>query len=225
MVWGVDKQTGLPPSWAISVWPEAWDSEKDVPTDDLELVQVGYALLPTVFHVVLTSEEFPNDLPEAAGGVIYMWAVQDGDIVLREMYGVDLDLSAWLERVMEVFPVSSWRNTAKSEMARFLASDENRQKLPEALVPPKRVSVDLRRLSGTNEGTRRQGKRYKITDQHLDEVVRIYTEAAEQGIAPTREVAEVFGVAHSTAAKWVGTARSRGKLEQAGAHWGKKKSG
>lgn len=54
----------------------------------------------------------------------------------------------------------------------------------------------------------RAGKRYRITDTHLSEVADVYTKARENGDGPTRAVADHFDVAHSTAAKWVGLART-----------------
>ncbi|MFR9796580.1 hypothetical protein ACL02U_11850 [Streptomyces sp. MS06] len=58
----------------------------------------------------------------------------------------------------------------------------------------------------------RAGKRYRITDAHLDEVASAYTKARKNGQGPTRAVADHFNVAHSTAAKWVGRARTAGLL-------------
>jgi hypothetical protein len=56
------------------------------------------------------------------------------------------------------------------------------------------------------------GKRYRITDAHLADVANVYTKARENGQGPTRAVADHFDVPHSTAAKWVGHARTAGLL-------------
>ncbi|MDQ0792048.1 hypothetical protein [Streptomyces sp. B1I3] len=56
------------------------------------------------------------------------------------------------------------------------------------------------------------GKRYRITDEHLRDVVAVYGGAREKGEPPTRAVAAHFDVAHSTAAKWLGHARKRALL-------------
>lgn len=56
------------------------------------------------------------------------------------------------------------------------------------------------------------GKRYRITRAHLEEVADVYTKARSNGQGPTRAVADHFGVAHSTAAKWVGQARTEDLL-------------
>lgn len=55
-------------------------------------------------------------------------------------------------------------------------------------------------------------RRFRITDRHLAQVADVYKRAASDGEGPTRAVANHFGVAHSTAAKWAGHARTRGFL-------------
>lgn len=55
-------------------------------------------------------------------------------------------------------------------------------------------------------------RRFRITDRHLAQVADVYKRAAAGGQGPTRAVANYFDVAHSTAAKWAGHARSRGFL-------------
>lgn len=54
----------------------------------------------------------------------------------------------------------------------------------------------------------RAGRRYRLTDAHLADVADVYTKARADGQGPTRAVADHFDVAHSTAAKWVGLART-----------------
>lgn len=55
-------------------------------------------------------------------------------------------------------------------------------------------------------------RRNSVTKQHLHEVATVYREAVEAGKPPTKEVAERFAASHSTAARWVGMARTEGYL-------------
>jgi hypothetical protein len=59
-------------------------------------------------------------------------------------------------------------------------------------------------------------KRQRITDDFLQKVARVYTVAERAGLPPTREVATQFKAPHSTAAKWVGSARRKKMLPPAG---------
>lgn len=58
-------------------------------------------------------------------------------------------------------------------------------------------------------------RRHRITDEFLQEVANVYQMAENMGTPPTREVANHFKVPHSTAARWVGSARKKKKLPPA----------
>lgn len=55
-------------------------------------------------------------------------------------------------------------------------------------------------------------RRNAMTKQHLREVAKVYRRALKDEGTPTKAVAEHFNVSHSTAARWVGTARTEGVL-------------
>ncbi|MFE7927824.1 hypothetical protein ACFU6S_03665 [Streptomyces sp. NPDC057456] len=59
-------------------------------------------------------------------------------------------------------------------------------------------------------------KRQRITDDFLRKVARVYGVAERAGLPPTREVASQFKAPHSTAAKWVGSARRKKFLPPVG---------
>ncbi|MGX1512201.1 hypothetical protein [Streptomyces collinus] len=59
-------------------------------------------------------------------------------------------------------------------------------------------------------------KRQRITDDFLKKVARVYAISERAGMAPTREVANQFKAPHSTAAKWVASARRKKFLPPAG---------
>ncbi|MFJ7525195.1 hypothetical protein ACIQ1S_09730 [Streptomyces griseus] len=69
-----------------------------------------------------------------------------------------------------------------------------------------------RGLNGEEPVAPAVGKRYRLTSEHLAQVAAIYREALKEGSGPTRAVANHFDIPHSTAAKWVGRARSQGHL-------------
>ncbi|MDH6125917.1 hypothetical protein [Kitasatospora sp. GP82] len=55
-------------------------------------------------------------------------------------------------------------------------------------------------------------RRNSVTKEHLARVAAAYRDAVAGGLAPTKAVAELFGASHSTAARWVGMARTQGYL-------------
>jgi hypothetical protein len=66
-------------------------------------------------------------------------------------------------------------------------------------------------VAATRTQARKRGRRPLYSREHFERVAKIYGVAYETG-APTREVAEVMGVARSTANKWVARARQMGLL-------------
>lgn len=66
---------------------------------------------------------------------------------------------------------------------------------------------------GSRPSTPRQpGRRRRIKAEFLEEVAQVYRNAVIANDPPTATVAESFGVSHSTAARWVMTARKAGAL-------------
>lgn len=59
------------------------------------------------------------------------------------------------------------------------------------------------------------GRRRAITSGHLKQVAEVYRLALDQGQNPTQAVQDKFVVSHSTAARWVMTARKQGHLGKA----------
>jgi hypothetical protein len=205
------------------VWPEGWNFEKDhYPEPNLK--RFGYVLLPERFQMAVHWPELDDGRSEHGGVLVVSFEVLDDDIEVRELFGVDVDLGAWVGHFVREFPPDKWKPFAVAEMAKFFAIYEGREAIPienfeyrAAVVA--RKGVDLRKKV-PSEGAATEGrKRHRITEKHLKEVVRVYTEAVEAGAPPTKAVAELFGVAHSTAAKWVGTARRKGMLEGVAQRW------
>ncbi|MHC3391331.1 hypothetical protein ACLQ2E_18025 [Streptomyces lavendulocolor] len=210
-------KTELPPTWHASVWPEGWDFEKDhYPEPNMK--RFGYVLLPDRFQMVLHWPELADGRSEHGGAVIVSFEVLDDALEIRELYGVDLDLGEWMTHLVAEFPPSKWKSYAVAEMTRFFAIDDQREAVSVEAAGYRaaavaRKGVDLQKKTPSGRSVPETRKRYRITDEHLKEVVRVYTEAAEAGEPPTKAVAELFEVAHSTAAKWVGAARRKGMLD------------
>lgn len=213
----------LPPHWIGDTWPSAWASSdldgEDGDLPELDLQRVGNVFLPREFFLVLSDGE--DDEPS---GLIITFEAANGELYLRTIQSSNTDIGEWMNRTASQFPMSAWKSYAKSKMVWVLSQDEVRSRMPNLInrdgVPARPRQASLGADSGTSSSRR---TRHRITEEHLKEVVRIYSEASERGEAPTRTVAEVFDVAHSTAAKWVGTARRNGLLEGVSQKWGTKK--
>ncbi|MEU9405078.1 hypothetical protein AB0E08_05120 [Streptomyces sp. NPDC048281] len=206
--------TQFPDDWISSAWPKRTEGDREVDLSKLALVRVGYVLLPEHFSWAIEAPEMVKGTDQARGVIVSFKATSQGlEIVL--IHGANLDLETWLPWAVERFPMDHWKAFATEEMVRWMAQDDVRRQMPQLAAESAPTSVNLIKQPQVNKV-----KRYKITDSHLREVARIYTEAVEEGVPPTREVANMFDVAHSTAAKWVGKARSGGLLEGVAQKWG-----
>lgn len=210
-------KTEIPADWISSVWPKQTEM---APVDlaRMKLVQVGFVLLPEYFAWALELPEMGATDEEPRGLIVSFKANPDG-LEIMLIHGANVDLEYWLAHVVERLPMEHWKPLATAEMVRWLAQDEVRQHVPQLAGSDERPKVLL-----AKERPAEKRKRFKITEQHLSEVARVYTEAVERGEPPTMEVAEMFEVAHSTAAKWVGAARRQGLLEGVAQKWGKDKA-
>jgi hypothetical protein len=204
----VNTKTEPPPHWHTSAWPSDWDFDHSRRTEP-NLKQVGYVLLPELFHLIIAPDDPAG---EDGPAVIVTYCVDDGKVFTSGISG-SADVAELITRIGEVFPIDQWKSYAVSLMLKFLTSEEERAKTPPMPTRPPLRASELHQSKNQGAGTRHVGKRHRITDGHLEEVSKVYRAADLVGKPPTRAVAEHFGVAHSTAAKWVGTARRNGKLE------------
>lgn len=201
----------LPPGWQASAWPSGWNFDEDRDNSCQNMERVGYVLLPAVFHVALQFPELPRGDSEYASAVLMTFEVVDNDLVLRELRGCGVDISAWLGYLVQHFPPEEWKPLAVWEMAQFLAFEEKRRARP--AVPDAAFTRAYDQVRGVRP--RSGGKRYRITSEHLAGVAGTYEKAVESGEPPTQAVADHYQVAHSTAAKWVGAARRQSHLPPA----------
>ncbi|MFJ6235082.1 hypothetical protein ACIQH0_13350 [Streptomyces griseus] len=208
----------LPTPWRSYVWPKGWSYDiGEMP--ELNLRQVGYGLLPERFVLALTKPEWDVSPPGVTRGVLMSFRVMEEKVTVENVQAANVDLEDWLETVLSIKTWADWKAYAISEMARWLV-EANRSGMPDLLATSAEgapLMVEAKQTAPRQPG----GKRYKITEQHLRDVVVIYTGAVERGEPPTKSVAEAFDVAHSTAAKWVGAARRNGLLEGVAQGWNK----
>lgn len=212
----VNEQTPLPTGWHASVFPDSWDLERDYYPDP-DLKQVGWILLPERFHMVVHWPELEGGKTEHGGALVIGFEVLDGELQVRDIYGVDMDVEDWIEYLVQEFPPSKWKQFAALQITRLLALEAPELgdvpgAIAVAVAKSVRKGVDLRKEGSPGSQYEGSGKRHRITEQHLEEVAEVYRQANSGGRPPTRAVAEKFGVAHSTAAKWVGAARRKGML-------------
>lgn len=204
--------TEPPKDWNISVWPKPLD-ESDIGSIKLRLanmtlMRVGYVLAPEYFSMGIEIPEFGSTREDPRGLIVSFKAKdsgadweKEGGIEVTMLLGANADLQTVLPHVLKSWPMDYWKRYALEAIVRWLAREDVRAQMPGLQL------MDLQADEDAPVAEVKPRKRFKITTAHLREVARVYLEAAEQGRPPTREVAELFQVAHSTAAKWVGQAR------------------
>ncbi|MGH3679144.1 MAG: hypothetical protein ACRDT2_02495 [Natronosporangium sp.] len=94
-----------------------------------------------------------------------------------------------------------------------------REQLPEgtlAALDPDQLGAKLREyadlVSRYATPALRPTRRRRMTRALLREVAEVYRAAITEGEAPTKAVADRYGVSHRTAGRWVAEARQRGEL-------------
>lgn len=213
--------TEPPKDWIISVWPKPLE-ESEVGSirlrlSNMTLMRVGYVLAPEQFSMGIEIPEFDSSRDDPRGLIVSFktkdsgvdWE-KEGAVEISMILGANSDLQGVLPYVLSKWPMEHWKRYALEAIVRWLARDDVRGQMADLQAMDLQVEGEKSPTVAT-----KSRKRYKITKAHLGEVVRIYQEAVEGGRPPTREVAELFEVAHSTAAKWVGQARREGILEPA----------
>ncbi len=226
----------IPPAgWRYAAYP--WFARERI--DELpRLAQVGRVLLPQFFHLVIATEDAWEVDRHGGVRVGYgstalfldfqVW--DDFEVPVVDMVhatSVWDDLPEVYERVRKVVGPSKWKRLGIHYMVQYLAEFTDEQGRPEGDPTSEQRPWLRRRPEGAMEwldklqthaaegyaqarGTPSpKRKRVKLTDDFLKDVARIYLTAESIDEPPTREVANHFKAPHSTAAKWVATARRR----------------
>ncbi|QYA94043.1 hypothetical protein KZO11_10135 [Streptomyces anulatus] len=230
-----------PPGWRYAAYPWfARDTAPDLP----RLVQVGRVLLPEFFHLVIGTEDAWTQsrrdgaiYVDPGPTVLFLdFQVFEDEIDMAHATSAFFDLPEVYEKVRKIVRPNRWKQLGIHCMVRYLAEFTDEEGRPDTDVSAydgagldrvsRRPEVALQWLDklqthaadayaearGTPPPKR---KRVKLTDEFLQEVARIYRVAENTELPPTREVATHFKAPHSTAAKWVATARRRDFLPPA----------
>ncbi|GKQ37375.1 hypothetical protein [Streptomyces sp. A012304] len=236
----MDDYLNPPPGWHYSVHP--WHALDDIP-DLPELMQVGTVLLPEFFHLAVGTEAmwgegWPGDDDFA---LFLHFHVFEGELTLSEARSAGADLPIAYEKFRKIVPTGRWKPMAVALMTRYLAAFMEEGGRPDADMAPahgpravvayeNRPSAAMRWIEKLQSQAAEayalardqpaaapgKRKRNRITDDFLHEVAKIYLSADKIGLPPTREVANHFHAPHSTAAKWVSSARRKGFLPPPG---------
>lgn len=232
-----------PTGWHYSVHPWfALDDIEELP----DLAQVGTVLLPEFFHLAVGTEGmWATDWPTEDDFALFLnFQVLDGRLLLSEVRAAGPDLPVAYDRFRKVVPTKLWKPLAVSLMVGYLARFMEEGRRPdEEMLPahgPRAVASYESRPSAAMRWIEQleshaseayavardrpprtlkdpiKRKRNRITVDFLKDVARVYSSADKIGLPPTREVANHFKAPHSTAAKWVSTARKRGILPPPG---------
>lgn len=198
-------ELGAPPAeWTCFPWPVGWG------TDAFSIAQVGLAAFPRRFLFVIRTPCM------GAGAIVLDFAARPGSISLSGVRGEGVDMAAHLAEVIEAWPPVNWEQHAKCEIVQFLAEahfgETEHVKAIEAEALPLLAAIGL---TDDRNVTAREGHRYRLTPEHLEDVARVYREATADNRPPGLAVQHHFGVPYSTSAKWVGHARKRGLLPEA----------
>lgn len=238
-----------PPGWRFAAYP--WFAQDDAP-ELPRLIRVGPVLLPEFFHLVIGTEDSwqternGDDWIGYGDCALFLdFQVFEGKVEMPHALSAFDDVSKVIDRVRKVVAPSRWKQLGIHYMVQYLTQfmEEGRQPDGDPTVrpflydkrdpyrtPPKAAREWLERLQDhaseayaeARDMPSPKRKRVRITDDHLREVAHVYRMADNMGTPPTREVANHFKVPHSTAAKWVASARRKKFLPPAGTppQWG-----
>ncbi|MGA6159624.1 hypothetical protein ACPEIC_40520 [Stenotrophomonas sp. NPDC087984] len=232
-----------PPGWHYSVHP--WyelDDIDDLP--DLVQVGT-ILLPEFFYLAIGTEGMWSDRWPEDDDFALFLrFFVFEGRVTMSEARSSGCDLPEAFYRVDSITPSKHWKRIGIIYMTRYLTQfAEEGERPDEDMLPPHGPRAvtsyttkpeaamkwleQLQSQVAEAYATAQDGsptprpkpkvrrKRNRITDEFLLEVAQVYLDAEREGLPPTREVATRFDAPHSTAAKWVGTARKRELLPPA----------
>ncbi|MFG3492969.1 hypothetical protein [Streptomyces sp. NPDC047972] len=190
-----------------------------------------------------TLRDGSEDVFGRSGPVLFLnFQVFEGDLMMNEARTAYEDVGVVLEKVRKVAKPQKWKVLGIHYMTQYLVQFMEEGGRPEqdhmraghdwaALEPsdpyghrPKAALEWLDQLQSqaseayatARDAPSPRRKRVRITDDFLRQVAKVYRIAENSGAPPTREVANHFKAPHSTAAKWVASARRKKMLPPAG---------
>lgn len=240
----MDEHMNPPPGWRFAAYP--WFANDRAPglPELVQVGQV--LLPQFFHLVIATEDSWwpNNDGTEQPGvgdcALFLDFQVFEDEVMMPTAVAVYDDLSRVIERVRKVVGPGKWKRLGIQCMLQYLGQFVEEGGLPDGdptgrpgeyvqdrdpyLSPPKGAEAWIDRLQAQAADAYAEArdlptskrKRVRITDDHLREVARVYRVAENMGMPPTREVANHFKTPHSTAAKWVATARRKKFLPPVG---------
>jgi hypothetical protein len=240
----MDENLSPPPGWRYAAYP--WLSNDRAPGLPELVQVGPVLLPQFFHLVIATEDSWwpSRDGTEEAGpgecALFLDFQVFEGEVLLPNAVAVYDDLPRVLERVRKIVSPGKWKRLGIQRMLQYLAQFVEEGGLPDGdptgrpgeygfpsdpyRTPPKGAEEWLDRLQAQAADAYAEArdlpsgkrKRVRITDDHLREVAQVYRVAENLGRPPTREVANHFKTPHSTAAKWVATARRKAFLPPVG---------
>jgi hypothetical protein len=187
----------------------------------------------------------PTDYSNAdsAMNLFLNFQVHEDEVEMVEATAAWKDISIVFEAVREVVSPKHWKSIGINYMTRYLTRFMEAGGRPDAIpgmspgwhwpdersagspyeFRPKEALAWLDKLQEraaeayavARDRPSPRKKRTRITDEFLREVANVYRRAENSEMPPTREVANHYKAPHSTAGKWVASARKKGFLPPA----------
>lgn len=168
-------------------------------------------MYPEAFIMAIETPEMEAEAEQTA--ITVLLAATTSGVTVKRVYGIGANWINYLGLVVNVFPPAEWAKRAMRDVVDFMMLDDMRERLAERGVDLPIPELDSATGGHPDAGVQR---RRRLTPDHLQEVADVYEKAQKAGEPPTRAVQYHFDVSHSTAAKWVGKARTAGLLAQLG---------
>lgn len=209
-----DRAPTAPIEWRIEAFPADWDPDDPKPINAVPVDNGTMDVrLPERFYLTFQSGPM-RELAEPTAVVAELEADKTGVAVIG-IFGTGERWLSYVSQVVMENPTEHWVDEAVKRAVAFMIDRgvlTDLGPLIRELSIPRRDQVAAVAEAGGSGGVQR---RRQITPEHLAEVASVYLAAQEVGAPPTRAVQGEFEVSHSTAAKWVGKARTAGLLPPA----------
>jgi hypothetical protein len=194
---------GVPVGYLVSL-EAGWPTISDIFRLGTKSAIVRYRniSLPQAFQITIAPEPHHGEPVEWVAVLLFSVDSDTDRIDLKGVFASGIDADQAVNRVMKVRPAPMWTQWA---LLRFALDD-----LP-ADLSADQVREAWAQLEDIGSYRTKRG-RDRITDQTLERVAEVYRAAWKAGANPTEAVATEFNKARSTAARYVGLARRKGKL-------------
>lgn len=185
------------------------------PSDTVRIKSVTFdngqtaATVPERFYLILQSPAALKASTPTA--IVVVLAAGPKGVKVVHFFGVGDDWLTYLDDVVAHVPGTEWVRLATKKAVAFMLDRSVLREL-DSLITALDLPAYGAAAAFASPGSPGIQQRRKITPEHLQMVAATYEEAQRSTAPPTRAVADVYEVSHSTAAKWIGKARAAGYL-------------